>query len=71
MMKAKVGGSAVDEGAYEKRVGDAVRESVRLQAENGVDVLSDGEQGDEPLHKEPSCVFDPRGRNVARSGSAF
>jgi 5-methyltetrahydropteroyltriglutamate--homocysteine methyltransferase len=44
MMKARLSGTAYDEKAYEQRIADAVSESVKLQAENGIDVLCDGEQ---------------------------
>ena len=36
-------GEAVDRAVYDRVVGEAVSEVVRLQAENGVDIVSDGE----------------------------
>jgi 5-methyltetrahydropteroyltriglutamate--homocysteine methyltransferase len=44
LMKARVNGQPYDEGAYEKRVRQAVAEIVRKQAEVGIDVVTDGEQ---------------------------
>jgi 5-methyltetrahydropteroyltriglutamate--homocysteine methyltransferase len=44
-MKARINGEPWDQGAYAKRVADAVFEVVHEQAENGIDVLTDGEQG--------------------------
>jgi 5-methyltetrahydropteroyltriglutamate--homocysteine methyltransferase len=45
LMKARINGEPWDQGAYAKRVADAVFEVVHEQAENGIDVLTDGEQG--------------------------
>jgi len=45
MMKARATGQQFDAGAWDARVRSAVAESVHQQAENGVDVLTDGEQG--------------------------
>jgi 5-methyltetrahydropteroyltriglutamate--homocysteine methyltransferase len=44
LMKAKVTGSAPNEQLYESRISSAVAECVRKQAENGIDILNDGEQ---------------------------
>ena len=45
LMKAKANGESYDPLAYSKRVQSAVRDVVRKQAETGIDILSDGEQG--------------------------
>jgi 5-methyltetrahydropteroyltriglutamate--homocysteine methyltransferase len=45
LMKAKVNGEPHDEGVYTARVRSAVSDVVRQQVENGIDVVSDGEQG--------------------------
>lgn len=45
MLKTKASGGSVDEGAFAARVKSAVAEVVRRQAELGIDVVSDGEQG--------------------------
>ncbi len=45
LMKAKLSGDAYDQAAYAKRISSAVNEIVREQAENGIDVVTDGEQG--------------------------
>jgi 5-methyltetrahydropteroyltriglutamate--homocysteine methyltransferase len=45
LMKARAGGEAVDAAAFDTRVRSAVAEIVRQQAANGVDVVTDGEQG--------------------------
>jgi len=45
LMKARVNGEPWDQDAYAKRVASAVFEVVHEQAENGIDVLTDGEQG--------------------------
>src|SRR5262245_18222718 len=44
MMKARLAGGPVEEGAYQTRVRDAVAGCVRLQGENGIDIGCDGEQ---------------------------
>jgi 5-methyltetrahydropteroyltriglutamate--homocysteine methyltransferase len=44
MMKAKVSGQPYDRDAYDRRVKRAVAESVREQAETGIDIVTDGEQ---------------------------
>jgi len=45
MMKAKASGQSFDREAYAERVERAVGEIVRQQADAGVDILTDGEQG--------------------------
>ena len=45
LMKAKVNGERYDEGAYTSRVRSAMSDIVRQQVENGIDVVTDGEQG--------------------------
>jgi len=45
LMKAKLNGEAYDRAAYAQRIASAVTESVRQQAQNGIDVVADGEQG--------------------------
>jgi len=45
LMKAKLNGQPYDEGAYAARVRSAVDAIVRQQAESGIDVVADGEQG--------------------------
>ena len=44
MMKARATGGQYDEAAYDAKVRSAVAETVRLQVENGIDVITDGEQ---------------------------
>jgi 5-methyltetrahydropteroyltriglutamate--homocysteine methyltransferase len=44
MMDARLKGEPLDEQAYQKRVREAVAESVRKQVETGIDVITDGEQ---------------------------
>jgi 5-methyltetrahydropteroyltriglutamate--homocysteine methyltransferase len=45
MLKAKESGEPYDRRAFAERVRRAVAEAVRQQAESGVDIVSDGEQG--------------------------
>jgi 5-methyltetrahydropteroyltriglutamate--homocysteine methyltransferase len=45
LMKAKLTGEPYDHDAYDQRVRSAVAETVRKQAESGIDILTDGEQG--------------------------
>ena len=45
LMKAKLTGESYDQAAYAKRVTGAVAETVQRQAETGIDVVTDGEQG--------------------------
>ena len=44
LMDAKLWGRPYDQGAYAKRIQDAVAEMVRKQIECGVDIVTDGEQ---------------------------
>ncbi len=43
LMKARLTGAAVDTDEYETRMAEAVRDVVRAQVENGVDIVNDGE----------------------------
>lgn len=43
MMKAKLTGGSVDEAAYDREVRNAVAETVKKQAESGIDIVADGE----------------------------
>jgi 5-methyltetrahydropteroyltriglutamate--homocysteine methyltransferase len=43
LLRARLQGETVDEGALSARVAEAVAETVRRQAETGIDVVSDGE----------------------------
>ena len=45
LMKAKVNDEPYDEDAYAKRIPAAVAEIVRKQADSGIDIVTDGEQG--------------------------
>ena len=45
LMKAKIKGEAYDETTYAERTRSAVAEIVRKQADNGIDIVTDGEQG--------------------------
>ncbi len=45
LIRDRLAGRAVDEAAFEARVESAVAETIRLQAEHGIDVVSDGEMG--------------------------
>lgn len=45
LMKAKLNGEAYDQAAYTKRIAGAVADIVRQQAESGINVVTDGEQG--------------------------
>ena len=45
MMMDRIDGKPVDEKAYAARVTKAVKDSVRQQADMGLDVVSDGEMG--------------------------
>ena len=45
LMKAKVNGEPYDESAYTQRVRIAVAEVVSQQVECGIDIVTDGEQG--------------------------
>jgi methionine synthase II (cobalamin-independent) len=45
LLKAKVNAESYDENALNRRVRSAVAEAVRNQAESGIDIVTDGEQG--------------------------
>lgn len=63
LMKAKVGGQPYDPEAYAARVRSAVAEIVRQQAEAGVDIPTDGEQGKLGFFayvRERLAGFEPR-----------
>jgi len=45
LMKAKLNGQPYDQAAYAKEISTAVSAIVRQQAESGIDVVADGEQG--------------------------
>ena len=69
-MKARATGEPYDSKAYEARVRRAVAESVRCQAETGIDIPSDGEQGKPGFFayvRERLDGFEPRhGANCPR-----
>ncbi len=63
MMKAKVGGTPYDRAAYAQRVRSAVAETVRQQAESGIDIVADGEQSKPGFFtyvSERLAGFEPR-----------
>ncbi len=63
LMKAKLSGERYDADAYASRVLSAVTEAVRRQAESGVDIVSDGEQGKPSFFayvSERLSGFEPR-----------
>ena len=68
LMKAKFAGEPVDAAAYDARVREAVAESVRQQAESGIDIVADGEQSKPGFFtyiRERLSGFEPRpGLNV-------
>ena len=45
LMKARIDGRPAGSAGYSEAVHDAVRDIVRLQSENGIDIVTDGEQG--------------------------
>src|SRR5579864_3419118 len=45
LMKEKLSGESYDDAVFAARVRSAVADSVRAQIANGVDVITDGEQG--------------------------
>ena len=64
LMKAKVNAEPYDETAYAQRVQSAVAEVVRKQAESGIDVVTDGEQGKPGFFayvRERLAGFEPKG----------
>src|SRR5215472_5684333 len=63
LMKAKITGERFDAAAYDSEVREAVAEAVRQQAENGIDVLTDGEQSKPGFYayvSERLGGFEPR-----------
>jgi 5-methyltetrahydropteroyltriglutamate--homocysteine methyltransferase len=64
LMKAKINGEPHDANAFTKRVQSAVAEVVRKQAESGIDVVTDGEQGKPGFFayvRERLTGFEPKG----------
>jgi 5-methyltetrahydropteroyltriglutamate--homocysteine methyltransferase len=64
LMKAKVNGEPYDDKAFSQRVQSAVAEAVRKQAESGVDIVTDGEQGKPGFFayvRERLTGFEPKG----------
>jgi 5-methyltetrahydropteroyltriglutamate--homocysteine methyltransferase len=64
LMKAKVKGELYDEEAYAERTRSAVAEVVRKQAESGIDIVTDGEQGKPGFFayvRERLAGFEPKG----------
>ncbi len=63
LMKAKVNGEPYDDNAFTQRVRSAVAEVVRKQVENGVDIVTDGEQGKPGFYayvRERLTGFEPK-----------
>jgi 5-methyltetrahydropteroyltriglutamate--homocysteine methyltransferase len=63
LMAAKIAGANHDEARYQARVRTAVAECVRKQAETGIDIVSDGEQGKLSFYgyvRERLEGFEPR-----------
>ncbi|MBI4263995.1 MAG: cobalamin-independent methionine synthase II family protein [Acidobacteria bacterium] len=70
VMRARAAGEAVDEGAFGRRVSDAVTACVRKQVEAGIDVVSDGEQGKDSFYayaRERLAGFEARDRGPQAS----
>ncbi|MDE3077574.1 MAG: cobalamin-independent methionine synthase II family protein [Chloroflexota bacterium] len=64
LMKAKIEGKPYDEDGYAGRTRSAVAQSVREQAQDGIDVVTDGEQGKPGFFTyvtERLTGFQPRG----------
>jgi len=64
LMKAKVNSEPYDEGAYAQRTRNAIAEMVRKQADNGIDIVTDGEQGKPGFFayvRERLTGFEPKG----------
>jgi len=64
LMKAKVNAVPYDETTYAERTRSAVAEIVRKQAENGIDIVTDGEQGKPGFFayvRERLAGFEPKG----------
>ncbi len=63
VMKAKLSGAAYDRAAYGRAVADAVADTVKMQADTGIDVVADGEMskaGFFSYAKERLSGFEPR-----------
>jgi len=63
LMKAKLAGGAYDRAAYDARVRSAVAECVRMQADCGIDVVTDGETSKPGFFvyvRERLAGFEPR-----------
>ncbi|MBV9396637.1 MAG: cobalamin-independent methionine synthase II family protein [Bryobacterales bacterium] len=63
LMKAKITGQPYDAGAYDSEVRQAVADVVRRQADNGIDILTDGEQSKPGFYayvSERLGGFEPR-----------
>jgi 5-methyltetrahydropteroyltriglutamate--homocysteine methyltransferase len=64
LMKAKLNREPYDEGAYAQRTRSAVAEIVRKQADNRIDIVTDGEQGKPGFFayvRERLTGFEPKG----------
>jgi 5-methyltetrahydropteroyltriglutamate--homocysteine methyltransferase len=64
LMKTKIKSEPYDEKAYAERTRSAVAEMVRKQAENGIDIVTDGEQGKPGFFayvRERLTGFEPKG----------
>jgi 5-methyltetrahydropteroyltriglutamate--homocysteine methyltransferase len=64
LMKAKVNGHPYDATAFTARVQNAVADIVRKQAESGIDIVTDGEQGKPGFFayvRERLTGFEPKG----------
>jgi 5-methyltetrahydropteroyltriglutamate--homocysteine methyltransferase len=84
MIRARINGETVDEAAFEARVKSAVGQIVKEQAENGIDIVDDGELskpmfadyvvdrigGFEGVNPAPSVAF-VRGDNLPEPFPAF
>ncbi|HUK42729.1 MAG TPA: cobalamin-independent methionine synthase II family protein [Candidatus Acidoferrales bacterium] len=64
LMKAKLNNEPYEEGAYGQRMRSAVAEIVRKQADHGIDIVTDGEQGKPGFFayvRERLIGFEPKG----------
>src|ERR1700752_138638 len=64
LLKAKVKGENYDESTLAERTWSAVAEIVRKQADNGIDIVTDGEQGKPGFFayvRERLTGFEPKG----------
>ena len=64
LMKAKINAEPYDETAFTQRVQSAVAEVIRKQAESGIDIVTDGEQGKPGFFayvRERLAGFEPKG----------